>query len=70
MIEIGNETIILDNLHFVAMKGNTEYSIEKFGSLKSSIFGEEGLVVKIHGPTKIYIQTRNLSSFASYFSTK
>lgn len=69
-IELGKETIVIDNLHFVAMKENTEYNIEKFGSLKSSLFGGEGLVVKIHGPTKVYIQTRNLPTFASYFVYK
>lgn len=70
VVEVGNETIIIDNLHFVAMKESTEYSIEKFGSWKSFLFGGEGLVVKIHGPTKVYIQTRNLSTFSSYFVYK
>ncbi len=61
-----NESITIDNLHFVAMEGNANYTIEKFGSLKSTIFGGEGLVVKVNGPAKIYIQTRNLASFLSH----
>ncbi len=70
VVEVGNETIIIDNLHFVAMKESTEYSIEKFGSWKSFLFGGEGVVLKIYGPTKVFIQTRNLSTFSSYFVYK
>ncbi len=58
------ERIIVDNLHFVAMPASTRYRIRKFGGLKTFIFGGEGIVVEIEGPTKVYVQTRILPPFA------
>jgi len=57
------EEIIVDNFHFVAMDGEMDYSIEKFGGLKSFLFGGEGIVARVRGPGRILLQTRTLSQF-------
>lgn len=58
------ETMILDNYHLVAMPASTEFRVRKFGGLKSFLFGGEGLVLEIHGPAKLLVQTRILPPFA------
>jgi uncharacterized protein (TIGR00266 family) len=58
------ETLIVDNMHFVAMPANTNYRITKAGGLKTFIFGGEGLVVEVRGPATLYVQTRILPPFA------
>mgnify|MGYP000038163796 CR=1 FL=1 len=54
------ETAIIDNMHFVAMRGDVRYTIRKFGGWKSFLLGGEGLVVEAIGPAEIYVQTRIL----------
>jgi len=58
------ERIIVDNFHFVAMPANTNYRITKVGGLKTFLFGGEGLVAEIYGPTRLLVQTRMLPEFA------
>ncbi len=54
------EKMILDNYHLVALSQDSEYSVTKFGGLKNTILGGEGLVTEIIGPATIYFQTKNL----------
>lgn len=54
------EQLTLDNYHLVALTLNSEYKVTKFGGLKSTILGGEGLVTQIMGPATIYFQTKNL----------
>lgn len=54
------EHLTLDNYHLVALTLNSEYKVTKFGGLKSTILGGEGLVTQIMGPATIYFQTKNL----------
>ncbi len=64
-VDVGpGERVVIDNFHFVAMPADTRYNIRKFGGLKSFIFGGEGIVVEVEGPTTVYIQTRILPPFA------
>ncbi len=64
-VELGpGERIVVDNFHFVAMPANTSYRVRKFGGLKSFLFGGEGIVIEIEGPTTLYLQTRILPPFA------
>ncbi|MEB3851986.1 MAG: TIGR00266 family protein [Desulfurococcales archaeon] len=58
------ERLIVDNLHLVAMPASARYRITKAGGLKTFIFGGEGLVVEIEGPTRVLVQTRVLPPFA------
>lgn len=54
------EKMILDNYHLVALSQNSEYNVTKFGGLKNTILGGEGLVTEIIGPATVYFQTKNL----------
>lgn len=58
------ETLVVDNFHLVAMPSDTDYSIRKFGGLKSFLFGGEGLLVEVRGPARVLVQTRILPPFA------
>ena len=54
------EKMILDNYHLVALSQDSEYNVTKFGGLKNTILGGEGLVTEIIGPATVYFQTKNL----------
>ena len=54
------EKMTLDNYHLVALSQNADYKVTKFGGLKSTILGGEGLVTEIIGPATVYFQTKNL----------
>jgi len=54
------EKFILDNYHLVALNLDSEYKVTKFGGLKNTILGGEGLVTEIYGPATVYFQTKNL----------
>ena len=58
-----NQTMIVDNFHLVAFSDTCDYKVRKFGGLKSTLLGGEGLVTEISGPGDIYIQTKNLREF-------
>ena len=63
-VELGaGERITVDNFHFVAMDDGMKWSVRKFGSLKSFIFGGEGFVIEIEGPGRVFLQTRALPPF-------
>lgn len=59
------ETFVVDNGHLVAFPANMNYKIEKVGSdLINMITTGEGLAVTFEGPGTIFMQTRNLRTFA------
>lgn len=61
------EEIIVDNEHLVAWPDDIAYKIDKASKgWISSFTSGEGLVCKFQGPGRIYIQTRNPSSFAHW----
>jgi uncharacterized protein (TIGR00266 family) len=61
------ENITIDNQHLVAWPSTTNYTITKASKgWISSVTSGEGLVCKFTGPGKVYIQTRNAGSFASW----
>jgi uncharacterized protein (TIGR00266 family) len=61
--------LIVDNFHLVAFSDKCDYKVKKFGGLKSTILGGEGLVTEINGPGDIYIQTKNLREFVEWLWT-
>ena len=61
-----NEKMILDNHHLVALSENSNYRVMKFGGLKTTILGGEGLVTEITGPGSVYFQTKNIDDFVDY----
>jgi uncharacterized protein (TIGR00266 family) len=63
------EGFIVDNFHLVAFSDTCQYEVRKFGSLKSTLLGGEGLVTNITGPGEVYLQTKNLREFGDWLWT-
>lgn len=63
------EELIVDNFHLVAFSETCPYEVRKFGGLKSTLLGGEGLVVHIRGPGEIYMQTKNPGEFTEWLWT-
>lgn len=64
-----NQSMIVDNFHLVAFSDTCSYRVTKFGGLKETILGGEGLVTNITGPGEVYIQTKNLQEFVEWLWT-
>jgi len=64
-----DQTLIVDNFHLVAFSDSCNYEVKKFGGLKSTLLGGEGLVTEIRGPGDVYIQTKNLREFVEWLWT-
>ncbi len=62
------EKIAVDNYHLVAFQDTIDFNVRKFGGWKSFLFGGEGLVLELHGPGKVLLQTRMLPGFAEVLS--
>jgi len=63
------QTMIVDNFHLVAFSDTCSYKVTKFGGLKETLLGGEGLVTRITGPGDVYIQTKNLREFVEWLWT-
>jgi len=63
------ETLTVDNFHLVAFSSSCSYRVTKFGGLKETILGGEGLVTEITGPGEVLIQTKNLKEFVDWVWT-
>jgi uncharacterized protein (TIGR00266 family) len=63
------QSMIVDNFHLVAFSDTCNYKVTKFGGLKETLLGGEGLVTNITGPGDIYIQTKNLKEFVDWLWT-
>lgn len=65
VLELDGE-LILDTGHLVAFTSGVEYSISKAGSgwIQSFLSGE-GLVMRMRGRGRVYVQSRNPSEFGS-----
>lgn len=64
-----SQTLIVDNFHLVAFSDTCDYKVRKFGGLKETLLGGEGLVTEIRGPGDVYIQTKNLREFVEWLWT-
>jgi uncharacterized protein (TIGR00266 family) len=63
------EKLIVDNFHLVAFSDTCQYKVTKFGGLKETLLGGEGLVTEIVGPGEVFIQTKNLSELVDWLWT-
>jgi len=63
------EKLVVDNFHLVAFSDTCQYKVTKFGGLKETILGGEGLVTEIQGPGEIFIQTKNIRELADWIWT-
>ena len=57
------EKMIVDNYQLVALSSTAGYNVTRHGSLKTTLFGGEALVIEITGPGTVYIQTKNVMEF-------
>jgi len=57
------EKMILDNYQLVALTSTADYRVTKHGSLKTTLFGGDALVIEIIGPGTVYLQTKNIMEF-------
>ena len=63
------QTLTVDNFHLVGFSETCKYKVTKFGGLKETLLGGEGLVTQITGPGDVYIQTKNLREFVDWLWT-
>lgn len=63
--EIDGEYIV-DTSHLVAYEPQIKLKVQLAGGLFSSFFGGEGLVTRVEGKGKIIIQSRSMSTLASW----
>ncbi len=61
---------IVDTGHMVAFDDSVTYDVGRVGSWKSTLLGGEGLVCKLTGPGRFYLQTRNPESFIEWLVPK
>ncbi len=61
-----NEEFIVDSGHLVAYEPTIKIRVGLAAGLFSSFFSGEGLVTKVTGPGKIYMQSRSLSGLAAW----
>ena len=67
--EIDGEYIV-DTSHLVAYEPQIKLKLQLAGGLFSSFFGGEGLVTRVEGKGKIWIQTRSLSGLAGWINPR
>ena len=60
------EEVRVDTGNLVAFQQGVSYTVERVGGLKSTFLSGEGLVLRLKGPGKAYIQTRSPQSFAGW----
>ena len=65
-----NGEFIVDTGPVVAFTPSLDYSISGMGSFKSTMLSGEGLVMKFRGNGTLYLQTRNVSSIASWLTPR
>jgi uncharacterized protein (AIM24 family) len=63
------QTLVVDNFHLVAFSDTCTYKVTRFGGLKETLLGGEGLVTEIAGPGDVHIQTKNLNEFVEWLWT-
>ena len=61
---------IVDTGHMVAFDESVQYDVGRAGNWKSTLLGGEGLVCKLTGPGRFYLQTRNPDSFLAWLVPK
>ncbi len=64
------QSYVVDTGHMVGWEADVTYEVQKAGSWKSSVLGGEGLVVRLTGPGRVYIQTRSPDSFLDWLIPK
>ena len=70
-IDLGvGEPYVVDTGHMVAFDDSVQYDVGRSGGWKSTLFSGEGLVVRLTGPGRFFMQTRSEDSFLSWLLPK
>jgi uncharacterized protein (TIGR00266 family) len=64
------ESYIVDTGHMVGWEESVSYEVQKVGNWKSTMLGGEGLIVKLTGPGRAYVQTRSPNGFIDWLVPK
>ena len=56
----------IDNGHLVAWEGSLDVNVERVGSWKSTLLSGEGIVVRLRGSGRVWIQSRSIPPFVSW----
>lgn len=64
------ERYTVDNGHMVAFDETVRYDVGRAGGWKTTLLSGEGLVCKLEGPGRFYMQTRSEDAFISWLSPK
>lgn len=71
LIELGpGQKYTVDTGHMVAFDETVAYNVGKSGGWKTTLFSGEGLVAKLQGPGRFYLQTRSPDSFVEWLAPK
>jgi uncharacterized protein (TIGR00266 family) len=62
----GGESYTIDSSHIVGFEESVNYEVKRSGGWKTTILGGEGLVVKLTGPGRVYMQTRSPQEFLGW----
>jgi uncharacterized protein (TIGR00266 family) len=60
------QSYIVDTGHVVAFDEGVQYNVTRVGGLKSTLFSGEGLVCRLTGPGRIWVQTRSIDSYLAW----
>jgi uncharacterized protein (TIGR00266 family) len=60
------EEIKVDTGNLVAFQQGVTYTVEKVGGIKSTMLSGEGLVLRLKGPGRLFLQTRSPGSFVGW----
>ncbi|MBX3426422.1 MAG: TIGR00266 family protein [Pirellulales bacterium] len=61
-----DEEYIVDSGHLVAYEPTIQIRVGMAGGLLTSFFSGEGIVTRVRGPGRIYMQSRNFSALAAW----
>ncbi len=71
MIELGaGQRYTVDTGHMVAFDESVRYSVGKSGGWRTTLTSGEGLVAKLEGPGRFYMQTRSADAFVDWLAPK
>ncbi|MET0341405.1 MAG: TIGR00266 family protein [Polyangiales bacterium] len=60
---------VVDSSHLVAYEPSVQMRIGFAGSLLSSLLSQEGLVMRLRGPGRIWLQTRSMEGLAAWVNS-
>ena len=70
-IDLGQgERYTVDTGHMVAFDESVRYDVGRSGGWKTTLLGGEGLVCKLEGPGRFFMQTRSEDAFVSWLAPK